>query len=194
MSSLSTYRVFKRRLELEAYLYDAAGKVSVSGRRAARDMTRLSAGRRQRRPVQHAPVPREERVCTWCAAQLQATDVGDTAADATLATTLPALPVEDEQHVLLHCPHYVQLRADLFEEVLRLTSVKDICGRTVLSSGPSGWRIYWALLAVLAVCCRRCRLCRAAYGAGWTICQRRARKSDVLTCLYARRASDTSDA
>jgi hypothetical protein len=142
---LSAYRVFKRRLELEAYLYDAAGKVSVSGRRAARDMARLrcgthelavSAGRRHRRPGQHTPVPREERVCPWCAAQLQATDVGDAAADATLATTLPEVPVEDEQHVLLHCPHYVPLRADLFEEVLRLTSVKDTCGRTVLSSGP----------------------------------------------------------
>ena len=45
--------------------------------------------------------------------------------------------MEDEQHVLLHCPHYVPLRADLFEEVLRLTSVKDTCGRTVLSSTPA---------------------------------------------------------
>ena len=89
MSSLSAYRVFKRRLELEAYLYDAADKVSVSGRRAARDVARLrcgthelavSAGRRQRRPGQHAPLPREERVCTLCAAQLQATDVGNDAA------------------------------------------------------------------------------------------------------------------
>jgi hypothetical protein len=145
MSSLSAYRVFKRRLELEAYLYDAAGKVSVSGRRAARDMARLrcgthelavSAGRRQRRPGQHAPLPREERVCTWCTAQLQATDVGDAAADATLATTLPEVPVEDEQHVLLHCPQYGQLRAELFEAVQRMTSVKDTSGRTVLSSGP----------------------------------------------------------
>jgi hypothetical protein len=46
------------------------------------------------------------------------------------------VPVEDEQHVLLHCPQYGQLRAELFEAVQRMTSVKDTSGRTVLSSGP----------------------------------------------------------
>ena len=118
-----------------------SGRVSVSGRSAARDMARLrcgthelavSAGRRQRRPGQHAPLPREQRVCPWCVAQQLAPDVGD-AADATRLTTVP---VEDEQHVLLHCPQYGQLRAELFEAVQDMTSVKDSSGRTVLSSGP----------------------------------------------------------
>jgi hypothetical protein len=125
-SSLDAYRTFKRRLELEPYLLTT--KRSVSDRRATRDLTRLRCGthelavsmeRRLRRPGHSAPLPRAQRVCEWCVH----------------GTGAASAPMEDERHALLRCPQHAALRAQLCDEVLRVSSVKDHAGRTVLTSG-----------------------------------------------------------
>jgi hypothetical protein len=152
LSTLDTYRLFKRRLEVEAYLNDGRGMASVSGRRAAREMARLrcgvhelaiSAERRQRRPGQTERLPRELRVCAWCeeqraAVRAQARAVGDQAAlDARPSpAATDAAPVEDEQHALLYCPQYAQMRVQLFDDVLDISDERDDDGCCILQSGP----------------------------------------------------------
>ena len=155
LATLDTYRLFKRRLELEAYLHDGRGMASVSGRRAAREMARLrcgvhelavSAERRQRRPGQTERLPREQRACAWCeeeraALTAQAQAARGQAQDADLIQFSPsaatdAAPVEDERHALLYCPQYAQLREQLFADVLDMSDVRDEDGRCILQSGP----------------------------------------------------------
>ena len=156
LPTLDTYRLFKRRLELESYLQDGHGIMSISSRRAATDMARLRCGvhelaisteRRQRRPGQAARLPRELRACAWCeeqsaaaAAQSQAQTGVPPHAGLDMPGPVPAAagaaPVEDEQHVLLHCPQYAQLRAELFADVLDMSSEGDEVGRHVLTTGP----------------------------------------------------------
>ena len=156
LPTLDTYRLFKRRLELESYLQDGHGIMSISSRRAATDMARLRCGvhelaisteRRQRRPGQAARLPRELRACAWCeeqsaaaAAQSQARTGVPPHAGLDMPGPVPAAaraaPVEDEQHVLLHCPQYAQLRAELFADVLDMSSEGDEVGRHVLTTGP----------------------------------------------------------
>jgi hypothetical protein len=163
LPTLDTYRLFKRRLELEAYLHDERGMASVSGRRAAREMARLrcgvhelaiSAERRQRRAGQTERLPRELRACAWCeeqratvplAAQAQAgggraaLDVARPAPPAA-ATGGSAAPghcqVEDEPHALLYCPQFTPLREELFADVLEMSSELDDDGCCALPSGP----------------------------------------------------------
>ena len=151
LPSLDTYRVVKRRLELESYLHDASRMVSVNGRRAAKEFARLrcgvhelaiSAERWQRRGGRVERLPRELRVCAWCAEAQRVMppatqpEEGLAAPDVSHAATAATAPVEDEQHVLLHCPQYARLRAELFADVLAMSSERDDDGRCVLPSGP----------------------------------------------------------
>ena len=152
LPSLDTYRVVKRRLEMESYLHDASRMASVNGRRAAKEFARLrcgvhelaiSAERWQRRVGRVERLPRELRVCAWCAEEQRAamppaaqSEAGLAASDVLPAVPAAAAPVEDEQHVLLHCPQYAQLRAELFADVLAMSSERGDDGRCVLPSGP----------------------------------------------------------
>ena len=135
LSSLSSYRLFKRRLELELYLQDEGSRMSVSGRCAAREMARLRCGTndlaistgRRHHQAGHK-VPFEQRACEWCKAWLQRP------ASVELRQLRP--PVESGEHVLLACGLYRKLRMQLFTSVRDITSGRDADGRTVLSSGP----------------------------------------------------------
>ena len=105
LSSLSSYRLFKRRLELELYLQDEGSRMSVSGRCTAREMARLRCGTHDlaistgRRPQQAGHrVPFEQRACEWCKAWLQRPDSVE------LRQLRP--PVESVEHVLLACELY----------------------------------------------------------------------------------------
>jgi hypothetical protein len=150
LTSLRTYVRVKRRLELEVYLQDEWGVGSVSGRTAAMDMARLrcganalavsaarrndhvvavvigGSGQQQRRTT--APVPLQQRVCTWCSERLQHMDM------ARLGGAGMA-PVEDEEHALLWCGLYARARLQLFDAVRAVTEVRDAAGRHVLAAG-----------------------------------------------------------
>jgi hypothetical protein len=74
-------------------------------------------------------VPEELRVCTWCEDRLQQPDMQ------AVRGAYP-VPVEDEEHVLLWCGLYRQLRSQLFDTVHQLTDVRGDDGRHVLRQGP----------------------------------------------------------
>jgi hypothetical protein len=153
LTSLRTYVLVKKRLEMEVYLRDAGGvgTVTFADRTAAMDMARLRCGtnalaiseaRRgdrmlatgigsseQRRARSCQLVPPQLRVCAWCTERLQQPDM------ASLKGAGMA-PVEDEEHALLWCGLYSQSRLQLFDRVRTLTAVRDGNGHHVLANGP----------------------------------------------------------
>ena len=148
--SLSTYARVKLRLELEGYLCDGPGAITLGSRRSIMDMVRLrcgshdlaiSAARRQwssaagdwpGRARQTGPVPREERVCIWCAERLALPHMQSLAAGR-------RVPMETEEHALLWCGLYAAARRQFFQHIRQLTDRRMRRAATCSSRGRWTW-------------------------------------------------------
>jgi hypothetical protein len=89
-TKLRTYRKIKHRLEREAYLEtrNKRGITELVRLRGGTNRLRIEKGRYEKLPV-------EDRVCLFCESRAP----------------------EDEEHFMLHCPCYAELREEMWKEI-----------------------------------------------------------------------------
>ena len=101
---MDTYCLLKQRFGFENYIRD----VNIRTHRIILSKMRISNHRLAIETGRFSKTPRNERLCLFCKANNNFSEI------------------EDEQHVLLRCSRYTEIRKDLFDRVRKCCPTIDL--------------------------------------------------------------------
>ena len=104
LSKMDTYCLLKQRFGFENYIRD----VNIRTHRIILSTMRISNHRLAIETGRFSKTPRNERLCLFCKANNNFSEI------------------EDEQHVLLRCSRYTEIRKDLFDRVRKCCPTIDL--------------------------------------------------------------------